>query len=82
MFRNKKNLNAIQFRLEQVLKISKSSILRSVFSVRSLKKEEVQFFWKNVKIFQVQMAVFMFRHSEILKPERNPVKIGRSAENL
>ena len=77
-----KNLNTIQFRLEQVLKISKSSILRSVFSVRSLKKEEVQFFWKNVKIFQVQMAVFMFRHSEILKPERNPVKIGRSAENL
>ena len=42
------NLNAIQFRLEQVLKVSKSSILRSEFSVWSLKKEGVQFFGKRL----------------------------------
>ena len=48
MFRRSeiKNLNAIQLRLEEVLKISKSSMLRSVFSVRSLKKEGVKFFGK------------------------------------
>ena len=51
MFRRSeiKNLNAIQLRLEEVLKISKSSILRSVFSVGSLKKEKVQFFGKRLR---------------------------------
>ena len=61
----KKNLKAIQFKFEQVLKIFKSSILPSVFNVRSLKKRRGQIFWKKANIFHVQMAVFMFRCSEI-----------------
>ena len=47
-----------------------------------LEKKRGQSFGKKAKIFQVQMAVFMFRRSEILKPERNPNQIGTSAENL
>ena len=55
-----------------------------MFSVQfsELEKRRGPIFWKKAKIFQVQMAVFMFRRSEIKKPERNPAQIGTSAENL
>ena len=46
------------------------------------RKKKGSTFLKKAKIFQIQMAVFMFRRSEILKPESNPVQIGASAENF
>ena len=49
MFRHseKNEVNTIQFRSEQVQKISKSSILCSVISVWGFKKEVVPFFEKD-----------------------------------
>ena len=53
-----------------------------VVQCSELEKIRGPIFWKKAKIFQVQMAVFMFRCLEILKPERNSVQIGTSNENL
>ena len=53
-----------------------------VVQCSELEKIRGPIFWKKAKIFQVQMAVFMFRRSEILKPERNPVQTETSTEDF